>query len=82
MGVDGNKWQLQNIHSSLKTLPANRTLLDDLKLLRQLGLVASGGRGVGARWWLVPFLVGIGTFNVAMAWNNATLFHAIAVWNP
>jgi hypothetical protein len=44
LGVRRHKWQLQNIHSSLKTLPANRTLLDDLKLLRQLGLVASGGR--------------------------------------
>jgi predicted HTH transcriptional regulator len=43
----------QEIHSGLENPPAKRTLLDDLKLLRQLGLVASGGRGVGAKWWLV-----------------------------
>jgi ATP-dependent DNA helicase RecG len=51
--ADGRKRRLQEIHSGLENPPAKRTLLDDLKLLRQLGLVASGGRGVGAKWWLV-----------------------------
>ena len=51
--ADGRKRRLQEIHGSLESPPAKRTLLDDLKLLRQVGLVDSGGRGVGAKWWLV-----------------------------
>jgi ATP-dependent DNA helicase RecG len=51
--ADGRKRRLQEIHGSLESPPAKRTLLDDLQLLRQLGLIASGGKGVGARWWLV-----------------------------
>lgn len=51
--ADGRKRRLREIHESLESPPAKRTLLDDLKLLRQLGLIASGGKGVGARWWLV-----------------------------
>jgi len=51
--ADGQKRRIQEIHGSLDSPPAKRTLLDDLKLLRQVGLVESGGRGVGAKWWLV-----------------------------
>jgi ATP-dependent DNA helicase RecG len=50
---DGQQRRLQEIHRSLQNPPAKRTLLYDLKLLRQIGLVASGGRGVGAKWWLI-----------------------------
>jgi ATP-dependent DNA helicase RecG len=51
--ADGRKRRLQEIHASLANPPARRTLLDDLKLLRELGLVGSSGRGVGSGWWLV-----------------------------
>jgi ATP-dependent DNA helicase RecG len=51
--ADGNKRRLQEIHGSLDRPPAKRTLLDDLRLLRRVGLVDSGGRGAGAKWWLV-----------------------------
>jgi len=51
--ADGRKRRLQEIHGALENPPAKRTLLDDLKFLRQAGLVNSGGRGVGAKWWLM-----------------------------
>lgn len=49
---DGVKWKVQDILRSLKSPPAKRTLQDDLSLLRNLGLIESGSRGAGARWWL------------------------------
>ena len=51
--ADGQRRRIQDIHGRLDNPPAKRTLLDDLKLLRQCGPVDSGGRGVGAKWWLV-----------------------------
>lgn len=51
--ADGRKRRLQEIYAGLAAPPAKRTLLDDLKLLRRCGLVESGGRGLGAKWWLV-----------------------------
>lgn len=49
---DGVKWKVQDILRRLENAPAKRTLQDDLSLLRNLGLIESGGRGAGARWWL------------------------------
>lgn len=50
---DGEKWKFGEIVKRFDPpLPAS-TLRDDLKLLRSLGLVDTGGRGPGARWWLV-----------------------------
>lgn len=41
------------IRAAVDPSMAERTLRDDLKLLRELGLVTSRGHGRGARWWLV-----------------------------
>lgn len=43
---------LRQIKEALSEPPATRTLQDDLERLRARGLVGSGGRGRGARWWL------------------------------
>jgi ATP-dependent DNA helicase RecG len=48
----GAKWRFRDILHRLSDPPADRTLRDDLQLLRSLGLVDSGGRSVAARWWL------------------------------
>lgn len=51
---DRKKWKVKDILGKLQNPPAKRTLQDDLSLLRQLGLLDSGGHGAGARWWLKP----------------------------
>lgn len=48
----GQQWRLRDIQDRLTDRPAARTLQEDLKLLRRVGLVESGGRSVAARWWL------------------------------
>jgi hypothetical protein len=40
---DGVKWKVQDILHRLENAPAKRTLQDDLSLLRNLGLIESGG---------------------------------------
>jgi len=49
---DGMKWKASDIASQFPDPPPARTLRNDLVLLRELGLIDSGGRGPGARWWL------------------------------
>jgi ATP-dependent DNA helicase RecG len=49
---DGSKWMVQDMLRKAKPRPAKRTLQSDLNLLRNLGLIDTGGRGAGARWWL------------------------------
>ena len=44
---------LSEIRVTLQVTAADRTVQENLGLLRTLGLVASTGRGRGARWWLV-----------------------------
>jgi ATP-dependent DNA helicase RecG len=51
---DGKEWRFQDIYSRLANPPTDRTVRQDLYLLRQLGLVSGSGRGAGARWQLVP----------------------------
>lgn len=48
----GSPAPLGQIREALSAPPATRTLQDDLERLRARGLVGSGGRGRGARWWL------------------------------
>jgi ATP-dependent DNA helicase RecG len=50
---DGKEWRLQEIYAQLQNPPTDRTVRQDLTLLRQAGLVGGSGRGAGARWWLV-----------------------------
>ncbi len=49
---DRKKWRFGDISSQFTPPPPDRTLRDDLVMLRKLGLVDSSGRGPGARWWL------------------------------
>jgi ATP-dependent DNA helicase RecG len=49
---DGVKWRFQDIYNRLANRPAERTVQVDLRFLRDLGLVVSGGHGRAARWWL------------------------------
>jgi ATP-dependent DNA helicase RecG len=49
---DGTQKRFKDIREQLQPPLPERTLRDDLMVLRTLGLVASGGRGKGARWWL------------------------------
>jgi ATP-dependent DNA helicase RecG len=51
---DGTQKQFKEIRAQFNPPLAERTLRDDLTVLRTLGLVASAGRGQGARWWLRP----------------------------
>ena len=50
---DGRKWRFQDLYAQIENPPSDRTIRQDLILLRELGLVAGDGRGAGARWWLV-----------------------------
>lgn len=50
---NGERRRFQDVLARLSSPPAPRTLRDDLQMLKKLGLVRSGGRSVGARWWLV-----------------------------
>lgn len=49
---DGRKWRSSEIVGQLPEPVPRNTLLEDLRVLRDLGLVESGGRGGAARWWL------------------------------
>ncbi len=49
----GEKRSFGQIYLRLPDEPPKRTVQADLRLLRDLGLVASSGRGVSARWWLM-----------------------------
>ena len=49
---DGKKKRFSEILTAFDVPPAERTLRDDLNLLRKLGLVEGTGKGPGARWWL------------------------------
>ncbi len=49
---DGQKRPFREISQGLERPLADRTVRDDLMLLRKLGLVDSSGHGAGARWWL------------------------------
>ncbi|HUY31318.1 MAG TPA: DUF5615 family PIN-like protein [Pirellulales bacterium] len=48
----GRKRRLQEVHQSLANPPGSRSVQLDLRFLRELGLVATSGRGANARWWL------------------------------
>ena len=49
---DRARWKFPDIYRGLRDPPARRTVQAELRFLRDLGLVASGGRGWMARWWL------------------------------
>jgi ATP-dependent DNA helicase RecG len=49
---DGNRWKSDDLAKKLPSRPPPSSLREDLTMLRKLGLVESGGRGPGARWWL------------------------------
>ena len=49
---DGGKWRFGDISNRLSPPPPERTLRDELVMLRTLGLIESSGRGPAARWWL------------------------------
>jgi ATP-dependent DNA helicase RecG len=57
---DGKERRFQEIYAQLEDPPTDRTVRQDLNLLRQVGLVEGSGRGAGARWRLVaPETTGI-----------------------
>jgi ATP-dependent DNA helicase RecG len=49
---EGNEWAFGEVYARLTNPPAKRTIQSDLRLLRDLGLVNSKGRGGSARWRL------------------------------
>ena len=49
----GSKRSFGEIYHQVPDSPARRTVQADLRTLRDLGLVASSGRGVSSRWWRV-----------------------------
>jgi ATP-dependent DNA helicase RecG len=51
---DHREWMVKDILARLQPVPAKRTLQEDLRMLRDLNLVQSTGRGAGARWQLRP----------------------------
>ncbi|MEX2139208.1 MAG: ATP-binding protein [Pirellulales bacterium] len=51
---NGQKWKASEIIRELPLPVPATTLRDELRLLRELGLVEGTGRGPGARWWLKP----------------------------
>ena len=51
---DRREWRFPEIYGRLDNPPSSRSVQLDLKLLRELGLVESKGRGAKARWWLRP----------------------------
>jgi hypothetical protein len=51
--ADGSKRRFGEVYRAMPDSPAKRTVQADLRMLRDLGLVASTGRGVLARWWRV-----------------------------
>ncbi len=50
--ADGAKWSFGDIYKRLPDSPPKRTVQAELRLLRDLKLLASQGRGGAARWWL------------------------------
>lgn len=48
----GGRCRLSEILAAFDDPPPRTTIKDDLRMLRDWGLVESGGRGPGARWWL------------------------------
>jgi len=51
---DGTRHTFREIYNRLERPPAERTVRDDMKMLRDLGLIECSGRGPNARWKLVP----------------------------
>ncbi len=49
---DGRERRFQEIYVQIDNPPSDRTVRQDLNLLRQWGLVNSSGHGGSARWWL------------------------------
>lgn len=49
---NGERWRLRDILAKLPGQPVPRTIQEDLRLLKHVGLVESTGRSVAARWWL------------------------------
>ena len=49
----GQEWRSSEILEKLTETVSRGTLLNDLRMLRNLGLVGSGGRGQSARWRLI-----------------------------
>jgi ATP-dependent DNA helicase RecG len=52
--ADGRKYKFREVYEGLENRPAERTLRDDMKMLRDLGLIECSGRGPNARWQLAP----------------------------
>ena len=50
--ADGKQLPFRQIYQALEMPPSERTLREDLMLLRRMELVDSRGHGAGARWWL------------------------------
>jgi ATP-dependent DNA helicase RecG len=50
---DGQPVAASAIHSAIDSGLAKRTIQEELKHLRNLGLIGSSGRGPWARWWLI-----------------------------
>lgn len=50
--ADGGTKRFSDIYQQLENPPAERTVREDLRLLRELGMVELTGRGAGARWKL------------------------------
>ncbi len=57
------QWRIRDIVARLTAVAAQRTVLEDLRLLRSFGLVEFSGHGAGARWWLKPMGGGIAQNN-------------------
>ena len=51
---DGQRRSFREVFNAVSNPPAERTLRDDMKLLRDLALIECSGRGPHARWRLVP----------------------------
>lgn len=49
---DGKEWTFPGIFKALENPPSVRTVQIEMRMLRDLGLVRSKGRGRSARWWL------------------------------
>jgi len=50
---DGKQRRFQEIYAQIDNPPSDRTVRQDLNLLRQWGLVDGAGHGGSARWQLV-----------------------------
>lgn len=51
--ADGTKRSFSEVYQQVPDSPARRTVQADLRMLRDLGVVASSGRGVSSPWWRV-----------------------------